>query len=117
MKYLIVLGFIFLTANLVTAQIAEGKEYKYMVTFESNTFDGEEVCEVVSSFREHIFSSTNSTFDFKTRYDKSGVMYFETTFPVSESSVKSYFQTKNKTYLDFCEEIRPFSVYSFNTSM
>ncbi len=116
MKYLIVIGLIFLVTNFSQAQMAQGKDYKYSVKFTPNTFDGEDVKDIVSDFREHVFASTNKKFDFRTRFNESGELYFETSHPVTKNIVECFFEERNKSYLSFNREIEAPTVYAFNTT-
>lgn len=115
MKYLLIFTLIWLTANTSHSQFAKGDEYKYTVTFEDDTFQDTEAKELVREFRNHVFSCMTEKFNFDTRYNESGTLYFETSLPVEESIVKDFFKSREKRYTTFSSAVKKTNFYAFNS--
>jgi hypothetical protein len=117
MKYLLVFSLVWFTANISLSQFSSGKEYKYTISFEEGTFENTEAKELVRDFRNHVFSCMTEKFNFNTRYNELGTLYFETSLPIKESIVMDFFTTREKQYISFSSGVKKKSFYAFNSEL
>ena len=92
---------IWLMTSFAHAQLANEYDFKYTITFEAKTFEGEDIRQVVRDFREHIFADTQKKFNFQTRFDESGSMHIKTDYPLKQNQVAAFFNAHNKDFLTF----------------
>ncbi|MGM0478011.1 MAG: hypothetical protein ACQERC_02225 [Bacteroidota bacterium] len=103
MKYLTIIAMVWLTTTFTNANAQAASEYnfEYTITFESTTFEGDDIRMVVREFRNHIFADTHQKFNFKTRFDESGSMHIKTDYPLQENQVITFFEARDKEYITF----------------
>lgn len=114
MKYLLIFSLIFFTAEFSLSQLSSKNSFKYSVTFKEGTFEGEDAKTVVREFREHIFAQVGRKFDFHTRLNKTGELYFETSHPIEESLVSDFFHSHQKEYITFENVMAKPRFYAFH---
>jgi len=108
---------IWLMTSFAHGQIANEYDFEYTITFEAETFEGEDIRQVVRDFRKHIFADTQKKFNFQTRFDESGSMHIKTDYPLKQNQVTAFFNARNKDFLTFDASRQHQSRYAFSSSV